>query len=301
MKRILFNILFGVLGLLTFIGCSDDDKYPTPTPLDQNTVSYEARPGAIVLKWNIPENANYKYIKVNYTLPESGKECLRLASVYSNEMLIDNLLKRYGSIDFTLQPCTPDGKGGEICTISAQADAAETTVKLEPTDKKFNITGSGDAWTDNQETTQGPIADLFDGDLSTFFHMSWSATSPFPHYIVVDLKEEVSSFRFTYTTRDHNNNDHPKEMDILVSNEFDGNNYDTSSTTKITTLASGLPTAKKTVYESPSLTNNKKFRYVWFKITASVSGNPYIALAELALYRVNKSIYNPETGETTEE
>ena len=94
--------------------------------MDASTLSYEAKAGAVKLKWKIPENANYKYIKVTYTLPESGKECLRLASVYSDTILVDNLLKRYGDIVFTLQPCSADGNGGEICSITAQAAAASS-------------------------------------------------------------------------------------------------------------------------------------------------------------------------------
>ena len=80
MKKILSYIIMGILGVTVFTACSDDESYPTPTALDASTLSYEAKAGAVKLKWKIPENANYKYIKVTYTLPESGKECLRLAS-----------------------------------------------------------------------------------------------------------------------------------------------------------------------------------------------------------------------------
>ena len=93
MKKILSYIIMGILGVTVFTACSDDESYPTPTALDASTLSYEAKAGAVKLKWKIPENANYKYIKVTYTLPESGKECLRLASVYSDTILVDNLLK----------------------------------------------------------------------------------------------------------------------------------------------------------------------------------------------------------------
>ena len=54
----------GILGVTVFTACSDDESYPTPTALDASTLSYEAKAGAVKLKWKIPENANYKYIKV---------------------------------------------------------------------------------------------------------------------------------------------------------------------------------------------------------------------------------------------
>ena len=68
MKKILSYIIMGILGVTVFTACSDDESYPTPTALDASTLSYEAKAGAVKLKWKIPENANYKYIKVTYTL-----------------------------------------------------------------------------------------------------------------------------------------------------------------------------------------------------------------------------------------
>lgn len=301
MKKILSYILFGILGIVGFSACSDSETYPTPTALDASSLSYEAKAGAVKLKWAIPENANYKYVKITYTLPESGKECMRLASVYSDTCLVDNLLKRYGDIVFTLQPCSPDGNGGEVCTITAQADAAEKQIKT--TSKSFIITGTDDAWTDAQEPSEGPLKNLFDGDTSTYFHMQWSGSpTGFPHYIVVDLKDEISYFNFTYTTRDHNNNDHPASMDILVSKELGGSKPDyinETGTTKVASLTSGLPTTRKATYQSDKISSDEGFRYVWFKITSSASGNNYIALSELAVTQVTTTIYDPETGETT--
>lgn len=64
MKKILSYIIMGILGVTAFTACSDDESYPTPTALDASTLSYEAKAGAVKLKWKIPENANYKYIKL---------------------------------------------------------------------------------------------------------------------------------------------------------------------------------------------------------------------------------------------
>ena len=274
MKKILSYIIMGILGVTVFTACSDDESYPTPTALDASTLSYEAKAGAVKLKWKIPENANYKYIKVTYTLPESGKECLRLASVYSDTILVDNLLKRYGDIVFTLQPCSADGNGGEICSITAQAAAA----------------------------SEGPLKNLFDGSTASdnYFHMSWSASTPFPHYIVVDLKEETNFFSFTYTARDNANCDNPKEMDILVSKELVGSKPDYVNETGTTKLASlsELPGTRKASYMSDRISSDETFRYVWFKVLSATSGSNWIALSELALKQVTTTIYDPETGET---
>ncbi len=303
MKKILLYTMFGMLGLATLSSCSDDDNYPTPTPLDPSSISYEAKPGAIKLKWSIPENANYEYIRVSYTLPESGKQCLRLASVYSNTLLVENLLKRYGEIVYTLQPCSKDGKGGEKCSITAQAGAATTTVKLEATTKKYDLDETK-VWCDNPETSEGTFAALFDGvtsDQNNFFHISWSNSTDFPHYIVVDLGESASAFRFSYYGRNHGNKDNPKDIDILVSNEFEDipAYYENETGTTLVGSVSDLPSEKNASYESPSFTASTPFRYAWLKIKSSTSGSPWIALGELTFYKVKKSIYDPETGETT--
>jgi len=201
---------------------------------------------------------------------------------------------------FTLQPCSADGNGGEICSITAQAAAAnKQTVTIS---KDFKITGEGDAWTDAQETSEGPLKNLFDGSTASdnYFHMSWSASTPFPHYIVVDLKEETNFFSFTYTARDNANCDNPKEMDILVSKELVGSKPDYVNETGTTKLASlsELPGTRKASYMSDRISSDETFRYVWFKVLSATSGSDWIALSELALKQVTTTIYDPETGET---
>lgn len=88
------------------------------------------------------------------------------------------------------------------------------------TDRSDVTLSAKQLYTDDQESSEGPIANLIDGKNDTYFHMSWSSPTPFPHYIVVDLGEEnaLSTFLFSYVCRDNNNKDNPKEMDILGSN-----------------------------------------------------------------------------------
>ena len=245
MKKILLGLCV-ILGLINMIGCSSDEKYPMPTSIDQNSLSAEAKAGAIKLKWTVPADSNYYYVKVTYTLPEDGKKCMRLASVNSDTMLVDNLLHRYGDINFTLQPCNRAGEASQSCSIMAQALPALKQIK---TDRNPITLSAKQLYTDDQESSEGPIANLVDGRNDTYFHMSWSSPTPFPHYIVVDLGEEnaLSTFLFSYVCRDNNNKDNPKEMDILGSNTFDGKNYDESQTTLLASL-SNLPNTKAASY-----------------------------------------------------
>ena len=159
MKKILLGLCV-ILGLINMIGCSSDEKYPMPTSIDQNSLSAEAKAGAIKLKWTVPADSNYYYVKVTYTLPEDGKKCMRLASVNSDTMLVDNLLHRYGDINFTLQPCNRAGEASQSCSIMAQALPALKQIK---TDRNPITLSAKQLYTDDQESSEGPIANLVEG------------------------------------------------------------------------------------------------------------------------------------------
>lgn len=302
MKRILFSIVV-IWGLFNLLGCSDDEHgYPMPTGLDQSSVSAEPESGAVKLKWVVPAESNYYYVKVTYTLPESGKQCIRMASVYSDTMLVDNLYKRYGDIRFTLQPCNRSGEGAQSCTVTAQAlPAAKRIINVEK-GKIPLVLEPSQLYTDSQESREGPIKNLVDGNRSTYFHMSWSKPSPFPHYIVVDLGEGkgLYAFYFSYVCRNNPNKDNPKEIDILGSNTFDNMNYDESQTTLLASLKD-LPNTIAASYESNAIKSDESYRYIWFKVKSATSKKNWIALAELSITKGIMTVYDPETGETTAE
>lgn len=302
MKKTLFSIV-AILGLLHLPGCSDGDhKYPMPTALDQASVFADPEIGAVKLKWTVPPDSNYYYVKVTYTLPENGKRYTRMASVYSDTLLVDHLYKRYGDIQFTLQPCNRSGECAQSCTVTAQAlPVAKQIINVEKGRTPLVLEPS-QLYTDSQESTGGPIKNLLDGNRSTFFHMSWRQPSPFPHYIVIDLGggKGVCAFHFSYICRNHNNKDNPKDMDILGSNTFDGMNYDDSQTTLLASLKN-LPAAKAASYSSNLIRNDKSYRYIWFKIKSATSGKNWVALAELSITKGLMTVYDPETGETDAE
>lgn len=291
------TVLCGML--ITATSCSNDDKGAAPTDIDSQSITYEAKPGAVKLHWDIPSNANYKYIKVTYTLPENGKKCLRLASVHADTVLIDNLLKRYGEIEFKLQPFTKEGVGGKIHTIKAEAAAANKVIKIVSVEK-IKITPA-EVWTDSEQKGDGSLAELVDGKNNTYFHMKWGGATPFPHYIVMDMKELTSAVRFSYLCRDHGNRDNPKTINVLGSDNFDGENFDPAAfNAESVELLDNLPDTKAASYESSTIVFPKPTRYIWFEVKASTSGKNWVALAEMTVSKVIREIYNPETGETTQ-
>lgn len=60
--------------------------------------------------------------------------------------------------------------------------------------------------TNDQEPSEGPLANLFDGSTATFFHSGWSVANPreelYASYLQIALPEAMSSFRFNMSNRE---------------------------------------------------------------------------------------------------
>ena len=308
MKKKLLYLIIGIFGLSGFTACSESDgDYPTPTSLVQETIKVIPDEGKITLTWEVPADATYYYIKIQYTLPESGKLCTRLASLHNNTITIDNLLARFGDIEFTLQSFSKDGQGGEICKVTGKAESAPKTVVINGKQEMIPLTVNQLA-VNSLQVGDGALADLVDGDKTTYYHGNWSSPTPLPHYIVVDLKREVYAFSFFYATRNNGNKSNPKDMEIWGSKNFPGTmggqsdtGFDTTEAdaTLLATLT-GLPDTQAAEYTSAPIKGTQSFRYVWFKITDITNGKAFIALSELTITDHKTSTYDPETGITTD-
>jgi hypothetical protein len=306
MKKILLYTMAGLLGTGAFMACSDEDKGFAPTPIDPTTFTAEARTGGVKLSWKTPEGANYKYVKVTYTLrdtvlhelPPEGKACMRMASVYSDTILIDDLYKRYGVIDFELRPMTAKGYEGESHIVKGQSNPVPPIVKVVGDPIKLALT-VGQLKADNPDSSEGSFANLIDGKTDTFWHMDWHSPTPFPHYIVVDLIDETKAAQFSYVCRNHSNKDNPKTINVYGSEAFDGTTFDPQhyNAEKLNTM-NNLADGQAAKVDSPALVGTRTFRYLWLEVTASTTGNSYVALAELVVSRIKTATFNPETGET---
>ena len=129
---------------------------------------------------------------------------------------------------------------------------------------------------------------LFDGNPNTIFHSEYGnkqTPDQLDHYLRVDMGEGgVGKFKFTYTTRnlENNNNVSPKTIVVEGSNSADG------EYTEIATLTN-LPGTKATVYTSDVLGNEETlYRYIRYRVTETHSGytdngHPYFAIAEFGM------------------
>ena len=65
-----------------------------------------------------------------------------------------------------------------------------------------SITLTADNFTTNaQEPKEGPLSDIVDGDMFTYFHSTWSEDADGEHYIEVALPEPMSEFTISYLSR----------------------------------------------------------------------------------------------------
>ncbi len=135
---------------------------------------------------------------------------------------------------------------------------------------------------------------LFDDNTNTIFHSEYGnkqTPDGLDHYIRVDMGEgkNINKFKFTYTTRnlENNNNVSPKRIVVEGSNSANG------SYTTIATLEN-LPSAKETVYTSEVMgSENTAYRYIRYRViethgNSKDNNHPYFAIAEFGMTKVEE-------------
>lgn len=212
-KRFLYIIgLFSFAAVLT--SCNEEEQL-LPSPI--SSLNSESRPGNIFLSWDMPNDSSVQYVKVSYLDHRTKEQVVLLSSV--DTIVVPRTRQKYGEYSFQVQPYSFTNAGGEVLSI-------KETSGIAPIEKTETIVGidlvAADLSTNAQEATEGPIANLLDGNKSTFFHTSWSASVPAPHWMQVNLPREINAFKFTYSRR--NGNNRPTDFDLLGST--DGSNWE---------------------------------------------------------------------------
>lgn len=132
--------------------------------------------------------------------------------------------------------------------------------------------------TNAQEVNEGPIANLIDDNPATFFHSAWSFAVADPHYFQVDLKNEITKYRFDYQNR-NNANGKPTDVKIMVSSN--GSDWE-----ELAHIDSGLPTEAGSKYSSVEYTASKPFKHFRFVVHKTNSGTAptFFNMAEFSIY-----------------
>ncbi|MGL4993592.1 MAG: discoidin domain-containing protein [Bacteroidales bacterium] len=276
--------LLGVLAtaLLAFSSCSEE-TVTVEIPSDISNLQSFSGSGNIKLKWELPADSNLFYVEVRYKDPKSNENVKRHISKYADSLLISGLLNKYGPIDFQVQSYSMSGGTNQTHSITETSSYA-------PVDTLYHVTqltlSTDNVTTNAQEPREGPLANLFDGNTSTFFHSAWSLSIADAHHLEFDLGKPLSAFQYETANRSNANN-----MPLAV--DFYGSN-DKSNWVKIASLSGGMPEEAIAVYRSPVLLFDDAYQYIRFIPTKIKNNTKYFALSVFKAYEVQVEIRDPE-------
>lgn len=283
--------LFVSLGGLT-VSCSDDNEGSAPVAIDR--IEAAPAPGSITLSWEVAGEVAPKFVEIRYTIPDLNKSYRKQVSRYATSLEVDGLLRKYGTLEFTLQAFNDDNRGGEVHRISAQAEKA-----LPVLGNAQKLLLHAENMYTNAPFPTRPFSALIDGDPNTFFHSQWQTEVRLPHYIVVDLGEAVDAFSFRSVNTNRANDNSWKTVEVYGSDSYDpqayfdgvafthGDEVDLSGAGLLSLgTVADIPGDQSATYTSETFTADRPVRWVWFKVTETTDGaRPFFALAELDIYK----------------
>ena len=293
-----------MLASLSFISCQKNEPSVKPTNIDQSSLTAKSDPGSVLLKWAVPQDSNYRLVRITYQTPDMDKPSIRNASVYSDSIRIDGLLARHGAIEFKLTPISSTGTEGNTISVSAQAEPKPQEVKItaDAPEKVTLASGAADIRVSAPDPSEGKdLNALIDGNNNTYYHEDWHSPKAYPHYIVYKLPKALKAIHFFMKNRNHGNRSNPNKLEILMSDDFNGNFNPEENKAVLVKALTGLPDGQGAEYTSPAMLAPKAYQYVWFKITEVYNRQNYAAISELQVYAHKTSIFDPETGKTTVE
>ena len=293
-----------MLASLGFVSCQKNEPSVKPTNIDQSSLTAKSDPGSVLPKWAVPQDSNYRLVRITYQTPDMDKPSIRNASVYSDSIRIDGLLARHGAIEFKLTPISSTGTEGNTISVSAQAEPKPQEVKItaDAPEKVTLASGAADIRVSAPDPSEGKdLNALIDGNNNTYYHEDWHSPKAYPHYIVYKLPKALKAIHFFMKNRNHGNRSNPNKMEILMSDDFNGNFNPEENKAVLVKALTGLPDGQGAEYTSPAMLAPKAYQYVWFKITEVYNRQNYAAISELQVYAHKTSIFDPETGKTTVE
>ena len=287
MKKNIFLLAVTLL-LIGFASCSDEDTKPIiPSDVIDLSADTQDKPGYIVLRCATPDDNTIRYIKVSYYDYLLEQDVVRLASVYADSVLIPDTRKKFGEYEFKVQSYSETGDAGNVQTIKAVSEPAPVQVVFGES-KQIALTVD-QLSTNAQEKSEGPIANLIDGNTASYFHTSWSGTvPPAPHWFQIDTKKEITYFKYESVAR--NGNNIPDDVDIMGSN--DGVNFELIE--NLTKAKNGM-LMSTSPYTSPVMGNNSKpYRYIRYSVNHTNTGSVFFSMSEFKLFEVDASVVDPE-------
>ena len=284
MKKLIFYLCL-CIGLC--VSCSEDDSIDYT--LQVVNLTAEAREGAIKLNWELPQDSNLLYVRIDYYNIRQKKDYVVNKSVFADSLVIDGLLARDGAYTFRL---TAVNANGQESALSAEVSCTCLPVQPVVTTSQKEVDADMIHYETNaQEPSEGPLDDLFDGDNDTFFHTPWTFSAPWPQWVEIEVSQPVNGVMF-YTVNRGNGSGRPGYVEILASN-------DRETWTKLYEFSGtdDIPETDKGRYDSPLIYDlNTSYTYFRYNAIEGNGGNSFWNMAEMdwTFYEVTQTVYDPE-------
>ena len=194
---------------------------------------------------------------------------------YITAVEVDNVLEARLKLEETIE------KTAELVDEMADAVAIQKlTLQNHNSEAPFYISTNACYNTLSGKTDGQGLSGLLDDEPSSFFHSDYSGNAKGTHYLQVDLGEShnVGQFKFNYTTRDNGNN---CPTAILVEGSADGTTFNQLAT--YTAANDALPNGSALSWESPTIDNSSKYRYLRFSVTATENSMAYFVMSTFGI------------------
>lgn len=272
------NILFIPLLLILFTGCKKDDGADLPTPSEISGLTVEPIVGGAILRWSLPADSNFTYVEVQYNKKEKQERIL--VSKYTDSLVVTGLLNQF-TYQFTLQTVHESKDGKTFGTQKLTSKEIKPIRRpLENVFYKINVKDNMlDAWT--QEATEGPKANLTDGNISTYWHSAWSAgVEPLPHWIKVNFGTSQKVDRIGYYFRQSRTSPAGRPEKIAFETSEDGQTWNRVWTSEKLNVANDIA-ANEQIITLDKTYEAKHVRVMFLEVNGTTT---YVNLGEFALY-----------------
>lgn len=284
-------LLSAFMALFTMGACSDDEG---DYAYQVANVNAEAREGAIMLRWDMPVEEDFLFVKIEFYNIREKKDMVINRSIYSGSLLVDGLLARDGEYHFTL---TAVNEAGVASNTTAEVSC--TALPVQPVITRSETLREDveivDFSTNAQEPSEGPLENLFDGDNSTFFHTPWSTDPvPYPQWVQINLSDAVNGGQFVTINRDNGGGGRPDYVQILGSNDPD--NWENAAVLYEFYGSTDIPNTAGGRYQSPVIGEpDATYQYFRYNVLSSMGGT-YWNMAEMqwSFYDITEVVYDPE-------
>lgn len=289
MKNIFFTLVSASVFLLA--GC-DKDENNAPLPSAISNVTVEPRVGGAMVRWSVPADSNYFYVQTRYMKDyvEKKRTIATTSSVYTDSVLVTGL-RAEQEYEFELQAFNSDIVGGETIKTGKVRPIARPIKVTYSVDEAVKVALTADILdTYTQETSEGPKANLVDGNISTYWHSAWSGgVAPLPHWIQINFDQPTKLGMMKYFFRQSTNaNGRPNKWDVQTYDEESGEwKTQWESAANLATTEQ----AKEQVLNFGKNIEGKKFR---MRILATNGNTTYAHLGEFSVFTLGESLTDTE-------